>query len=177
MLCLTANIKQNLKFQSWMLNLKLCTQVPFFKYFVVFFFICPYKREMKIRTSDLHFIWWGPNRLSYLLEQIFCCLKHHSLIMAIPPLVFIIYLGKLHLPPELLRFLQTPSNVQKLSFRCIKLWFSLILPLPYRKSFAMLILPLTPKLHSSQNDAVLVCIMVFLRNWQSERKPNFDTPK
>jgi hypothetical protein len=38
----------------------------------------------------------------------------------------------------------------------IKLWFSLTLPLPYRKSFAMPILPLTPKLYHSQVDIILV---------------------
>jgi hypothetical protein len=55
------------------------------------------------------------------------------------------------------------SNFDFLSLRCIKVWFSLILSLSYKK---MSILPLTPKLHyfgfqnynthPAQNDVVLV---------------------
>jgi hypothetical protein len=52
-------------------------------------------------------------------------------------------------PPKVSRFLQIPPNVQKLSLRCIKLCFSLTLPLPYRNFFAIPILPLTPTLHCS----------------------------
>jgi hypothetical protein len=53
--------------------------------------------------------------------------------------------------PEFSRFLQAPSNIQKLSFRCIKLC-----PFCTKKSFLMPILPLIPKLHRFQNSAVLV---------------------
>ena len=54
-------------------------------------------------------------------------------------------------PPKLFQFLQIFSNIQKLLFKYIKLCFSLTLLIPYKKSFAIPILPLTPKLHS-QND-------------------------
>jgi hypothetical protein len=46
-------------------------------------------------------------------------------------------------------FCRYPPNVQKLSLRCIKLCFSLTLPIPYKFFFTIPILPPTPTLHRS----------------------------
>ena len=68
-----------------------------------------------------------------------------------------IYIWKISLIPlNFYGFCKYLFNVQNLSLKYIKFWFSLTLSIIYRKSFAMSILSLNSKLHHSQNDVVLV---------------------
>jgi hypothetical protein len=90
--------------------------------------------------------------------------------------------GNFTYPMNFDHFCKYPSNVQNLSLKCIKVWFSLTLPFRTENFNGMSILPLTPKLklRRFENNVVLelgIKLTFFVWNWQSERKPKFDIPK
>jgi hypothetical protein len=76
-------------------------------------------------------------------------------------------------------FCKYPPNVQNLSLRCSKVWFSLTLPIPYRNTSLIDYFTLTPKLklRCFGNSVVLESRVKLVLPRKSERKPKFDTLK